>query len=85
MPRRADWPSPAALPGWAALRGERLWQIPLDGPAATTPKAWFGGTYGRLRTVMAAPDGTLWLVTNNTDGRGSPRTGDDRILSVRLG
>ena len=81
-------PSGLAIAGgsaWmAALRGERLWQIPLDGPAATTPKAWFDGTYGRLRTVMAAPDGTLWLITNNTDGRGSPRAGDDRILALRL-
>jgi glucose/arabinose dehydrogenase len=69
----------------AALHGARLWQIPLNGPAAATPKAWLDGTYGRLRTVMAAPDGTLWLTTSNTDGRGDPRAGDDRILDIRLG
>jgi hypothetical protein len=34
---------------------------------------------------MTAPDGTLWLITNNTDGRGSQRAGDDRILALRLG
>ncbi|MEP7034834.1 MAG: PQQ-dependent sugar dehydrogenase, partial [Actinomycetota bacterium] len=39
--------------------------------------------YGRLRTVMSAPDGRLWLITSNTF-RGTPRPGDDRILALRL-
>jgi len=29
-------------------------------------------------------DGSLWLLTNDTDGRGMPRPGDDRILAVTL-
>ena len=61
----------------AALRGERLWTVPLDGGS---PKAELSGRYGRLRTVAVAPDGALWLTTSNTDGRGDPRDGDDRIL-----
>jgi glucose/arabinose dehydrogenase len=66
-----------------ALRGARLWQIPLgqDG-APGRPVANFAGRYGRIRAVTAAPDGTLWVGTSNKDGRGSPRGGDDRILSV---
>ncbi|MCB5908431.1 PQQ-dependent sugar dehydrogenase [Streptomyces pinistramenti] len=69
----------------AALRGERLWRIPLDGtkPAAA-PHAFLKGTYGRLRTVVAADDGSLWLVTSNTDGRGKPHKGDDRILHLKV-
>jgi hypothetical protein len=31
---------------------------------------------------VAAPDGRLYLLTNNTDGRGTPQAGDDRLLSV---
>ncbi|GFE14175.1 oxidoreductase [Streptomyces glebosus] len=69
----------------ASLRGERLWRIPLDGtkPVAA-PQAFLKGTYGRLRTVVAAGDGTLWLVTSNTDGRGTPHKGDDRILRLTV-
>ncbi|BCK68369.1 oxidoreductase [Streptomyces libani subsp. rufus] len=69
----------------ASLRGERLWRIPLDGtkPVAA-PQAFLKGTYGRLRTVVAAGDGTLWLVTSNTDGRGTPHKGGDRILRLKV-
>ena len=57
----------------AALRGERLWQIPLDRTGALgTPVAHFTGDYGRLRAVARAPDGTLWFTTSNRDGRGTP-------------
>ncbi len=67
----------------AALRGERLWQIPLDGDGSPgKPVAHFTEVYGRLRGVTTAPDGTVWVSTSNKDGRGSPRDGDDRILSV---
>jgi len=68
----------------AALRGARLWQVPLTSSGVGTPKAWFVGDYGRLRNVAVAPDKSLWLVTNNTDGRGSPRSGDDRIVRITL-
>ncbi|GLX02457.1 PQQ-dependent sugar dehydrogenase [Microtetraspora sp. NBRC 16547] len=69
----------------AALRGQRLWQIPLreDG-AVERPVARFTREYGRLRAVATAPDGTLWLTTSNRDGRGSPRPGDDRVLVVSV-
>ncbi|MGI5287349.1 PQQ-dependent sugar dehydrogenase [Nonomuraea polychroma] len=66
-----------------ALRGARLWQIPLgeDGSAGK-PVAHFTDRYGRIRAVTTAPDGALWVGTSNKDGRGSPQEADDRILSV---
>ncbi|MET9398047.1 PQQ-dependent sugar dehydrogenase [Kitasatospora sp. NPDC002965] len=69
----------------AALRGGRLWRVPLNGDQlASEPQEFLSGDYGRLRTVVADRDGTLLLVTNNTDGRGEPRPGDDRILRLTV-
>jgi glucose/arabinose dehydrogenase len=68
----------------AGLRGERLWQIPLLASGVGKPQALLAGRYGRLRAVAAAPDGSLWVLTNNTDGRGSPRQGDDRVIRLEL-
>lgn len=67
----------------AALRGERLWRVDANGDRARDPADFFVGDYGRMRTVVAAPDGNLWLSTSNTDGRAAPREGDDRILVIR--
>ena len=68
----------------AALRGQRLFQMPVGADGSLSdPAPLFVGQYGRLRTVVAAPDGSLWFTTSNRDGRGSPRDGDDRILQFR--
>ena len=90
----AVWPTSEASPSGlaivddiaylAGLRGERLWQVPLTGDADRAV-ARFDGTYGRLRTIVQAPDGTLWLTTSNRDGRGDPATDDDRILEITIG
>lgn len=66
----------------ASLKGERLWRVDVHGDHASHPVDWFVGKYGRLRTVVATPDGDLWVSTSNRDGRGSPREGDDRILLI---
>ncbi|MEU0586933.1 PQQ-dependent sugar dehydrogenase [Streptomyces sp. NPDC006132] len=69
----------------AGLRGKRLWRIPLNGTEASAePQAFLEGEYGRLRTVVPAGGDRLWLVTSNTDGRGAPQDGDDRILELRV-
>ncbi len=63
----------------ACLRGQRLYRIGTDGSA---PEQLLVGQYGRLRHVATAPDGSMWVLTNNRDGRGSPRASDDRILRL---
>ncbi len=90
----AQWPTAEASPSglaiindWAylaALRGERLWQVGIAGPEAVGPNELFFEKYGRLRTPVAAPDGTLWVTTSNTDGRGNPNAKDDRILQFAI-
>lgn len=67
----------------ANLRGERLRIVPLDD--LTAASEWYEGDVGRLRDAVVAPDGSLWILTNNTDGRGDPTDGDDRILRIELG
>ncbi|RDG37612.1 PQQ-dependent sugar dehydrogenase [Streptomyces corynorhini] len=90
------WPPSEASPSglafaegslWmAALRGQRLWRVPLAGrESAAPPQAFLKGEYGRLRTVLATGGGTVWLTTSATDGRGTPRSGDDRILRLEVG
>jgi glucose/arabinose dehydrogenase len=84
-----DSPSGIAYAGgsiWmAALQGERLWRIPLDGtrPVAE-PQGFLDGTYGRLRSVLALSDTQLLVTTSNRDGRSVPKAGDDRILLLEV-
>lgn len=77
-------PSGIAIAGGAIfianLRGERLREVPLDNLAAATE--YYAGEFGRLRDVVVAPDGALWMLTNNRDGRGSPSDGDDRVIRI---
>ena len=88
---RTSEASPSGLaftPGhlWlGSLRGERLWRVDLNGARASRPVDFFVGRYGRMRTVVVAPDGNLWVTTSNRDGRGTPKPGDDQILLVSPG
>lgn len=70
----------------AALRGQRVWRVDLGtlvrGEPAT-PTVLLDGV-GRVRNVVALPDGHLLVVTGSTDGRGDPADDDDRLLRVRL-
>ncbi len=67
------------------LTGHRLWRVALHGTSAGPKQAFLTGRFGRLRTAQAAPDGSLWLTTSNTDGRATPGRRDDRVLRVIVG
>lgn len=67
-----------------ALQGGCVFSVPLSGTSAGTPRAHLSNKYGRIRTVAAAPDKTLWVTTSNTDGRADPGRDDDRILRVSV-
>ncbi|MBZ0155029.1 MAG: PQQ-dependent sugar dehydrogenase [Alphaproteobacteria bacterium] len=73
----------------STLRGRALIRIRLDRAAGRVERIerWFAsdhetGTYGRLRDVVEGPDGALYFLTNNRDGRGNPRPGDDKIYRI---
>jgi len=50
----------------AALRGQRLWRLELNGTSVTRATSMYPGTFGRLRAAARHPkDGAMWLLTTN--------------------
>ncbi|MFI6740515.1 PQQ-dependent sugar dehydrogenase [Nonomuraea sp. NPDC050451] len=55
----------------AALRGQRLWRIVLNGENVSTVNSYFNGTYGRLRAVEKVPGANaIWFGSTNSDNNG---------------
>ncbi len=92
-----SWPPASASPSGvavngegiylAALRGQRLWRVPLSQVVSGEPLAGqvlLEGEYGRIRNVLSLAGGDLLVLTNNTDGRGEPGKGDDQLLRVQV-
>jgi glucose/arabinose dehydrogenase len=67
---------------FATLRGETLYRLRLRGGRIAEQELLLEGEYGRLRTVVEGPDGGIYVLTSNRDGRGDPDDGDDRILRI---
>ena len=67
---------------FGCLVGEQIRRVSLDGGRVIGDEPLFEGEFGRVRTVVEGPDGALYALTSNRDGRGSPREGDDRVLRI---
>jgi glucose/arabinose dehydrogenase len=67
---------------FGTLVGEQMRRVCFDGARVTCDEPLLEGEFGRLRTVVEGPDGALYVLTSNRDGRGSEREGDDRVLRV---
>jgi hypothetical protein len=67
-----------------AMDGRQVTVVQLDGKGAPVgdPQPFLADRYGRLRTVVLAADGALWITTSNRDGVGTPEQDDDRVLRV---
>ena len=78
------------IPQWsgkyfvATLRGNHLHMIDFDleNNKVISHEKLFQDEFGRLRDVQTSPDGYLYILTSNQDGRGSPSSNDDRILRI---
>jgi glucose/arabinose dehydrogenase len=66
------------------LRGMQVLRIVLaedQKSVKSTASIW--NEYGRIRNIQEGPDGSLYLLTNNLDGRGNPLDGDDKIIRMK--
>lgn len=79
---RGPWQGSLLFTG---LRGQALYHLTLD-PAdprkVANLQSYFVQQYGRLRDVAEGPDGAIYLLTSNRDGRGNPSAKDDQILRL---
>jgi glucose/arabinose dehydrogenase len=68
----------------ACLLGKRIWLLNVTGNGTIlgTPQALLTGEYGRLRGLVAAPDGSLWASTSNQEDGGTPGPDDDRLIRL---
>ena len=62
----------------ATLKAQHLRLIELESGTETNVLTGFG----RIRDVVEAPDGSLYLLTSNRDGRAIPDQSDDKILRI---
>lgn len=67
---------------FAGLKGETLYEAVLDGTRVKTLTRHLANQFGRLRTVVVGQDNFLYVLTNNRDGRGTPKTDDDKIIRI---
>jgi glucose/arabinose dehydrogenase len=68
----------------ACLLGKRIWLAGVTGNGTVlgSPQALLVNQYGRLRGLVAAPDGSLWASTSNQEDAGDPGPDDDRIIRL---
>ncbi len=65
----------------AGLRGNMIMRVDLDDEGSFIRQEGLFRDYGRIRTVVYH-EGSLYIATNNRDGRGVPGESDDMILKV---
>jgi glucose/arabinose dehydrogenase len=63
------------------LRGNALRVLDVDG-GRITEETKLVEDRGRLRAVVEAPDGSLWVTTSNRDDYGQAGDGDDKVLRI---
>jgi len=65
----------------AGLRGSGLFSLNIDNNMIDEQKSIISGI-GRIRDVNQGPDGYLYLITSNTDGKAFPDKNDDKLLRI---
>lgn len=63
-----------------SLIGETLYRVKMTKPNQKEILPFFRGTFGRIRAVALAPDGSLWFTTANNDPAFPHIAADDRVV-----
>jgi mono/diheme cytochrome c family protein len=68
----------------ATLRGSSVWRFSLDGDGQPVGvDRFFNQKWGRIRFLVEAPDGAIWMSTSMHDPpESNPRENDDRIIRL---
>jgi len=74
---RLDFESPFIM---ASMRATNLYQLDFE-EGLSSQKSILSGI-GRVRDVVQGPDGSLYVITSNTDGKGFPDRMDDKLLRI---
>jgi aldose sugar dehydrogenase len=72
---------------FVSLRGQTLHRAvidPNDPRKILRVEEYMKNTFGRLRDIYEAPDGTFYICVSNRDGRGVPKEEDDRIIKLTV-
>lgn len=64
------------------LRGSAVYEVVFTPNGEVSLNEHFKDEFGRIRTIVSGPDSMLYIVTNNRDGRGSIRGGDDKLIRL---
>lgn len=67
---------------FAGLRGEAIYEARITGEKKVSLAIHFHKEFGRIREIVQDPDGFFYVTTSNTDDRGIPRPGDDKIIRI---
>ncbi len=67
---------------FGGLRGESLYAAKIMEDRKVSLKSHFRQEFGRIRAVVLGPNNYLYITTSNTDGRGDPHSGDDKIIRI---
>ena len=65
----------------ASQKASNLYKVELDENGMNLDGSILSGV-GRIRDVAQGPDGYLYVITSNTDGKGFPSNDDDKLLRI---
>ena len=65
----------------ASMKPEKLDRLKITGEEVEYQKSILSGL-GRIRDVNEGPDGYLYLITSNTDGKAFPDSYDDKLVRI---